>query len=72
MYVVDDDAETLVGLADRSGLDGARLLARQSDPGLIAQEARLTREAIDRQLFGAPFYFYREEPFLGAAPSRSA
>lgn len=59
------DPDTLVHLADVSGLDGKRLLAQASDVGLVAREAELTREAIDRQLFGAPFYFLRGEPFWG-------
>jgi 2-hydroxychromene-2-carboxylate isomerase len=62
---VEDEA-TLVDLANGSGLDGHRLLARaQLQPELAARESELTREAIDRQLFGAPFYFYRGEPFWG-------
>lgn len=60
-----EDADTLVRLANQSGLDGARLLAQESDPVLKARESALTREAIDRRLFGAPFYFYRDEPFWG-------
>lgn len=60
-----EDPDTLIALADRSGLDGVRLLERGSDPELIAREAGLTQEAVDRQLFGAPFYFYRGEPFWG-------
>lgn len=60
-----EDSNTLIELADRSGLDGGRLLARAAEPELIAREARLTTEAVDRQLFGAPFYFYRGEPFWG-------
>lgn len=60
-----EDAATLIALANRSGLDGAALLAEADDPALLEQEAALTREAIDRQLFGAPFYFYRDEPFWG-------
>ena len=40
-------------------------MAEASDPSLLAKEADLTREAIDRQFFGAPFYFYRDEPFWG-------
>jgi 2-hydroxychromene-2-carboxylate isomerase len=59
------DAETLVGLADASGLDGRALLDRQGDPALAERERRLTREAIDRQVFGAPFYVFRGEPFWG-------
>jgi 2-hydroxychromene-2-carboxylate isomerase len=60
-----EDAGTLVALANASGLDGERLLAQSTDPALAAREAGLTREAIDRQLFGAPFYFHRGEPFWG-------
>jgi 2-hydroxychromene-2-carboxylate isomerase len=60
-----EDADTLVNLANASGLDGKRLLAQATEPELVAREASLTREAIERQLFGAPFYFYRGEPFWG-------
>ncbi|ETR79230.1 DSBA oxidoreductase [Afipia sp. P52-10] len=60
-----EDPDTLVRLADASGLNGKQRLAEASDPQLREQEASLTREAIDRQLFGAPFYFYRGEPFWG-------
>jgi len=60
-----EDAETLVALANCSGLDGTRLLAEALDASVREDEAGLTREAIDRQLFGAPFYFYRNEPFWG-------
>lgn len=60
-----EDPDTLVRLANAAGLNGRRLLAQATDADLVAQEAGLTREAIDRQLFGAPFYFYRGEPFWG-------
>ncbi len=60
-----EDADTLVGLAESSGLDGQRLLTQAAAPELFAREEKLTREAIDRQLFGAPFYFHRGEPFWG-------
>jgi 2-hydroxychromene-2-carboxylate isomerase len=60
-----EDPDTLVRLATRNGLDGARLIGESADPKLHAAEAALTKEAIDRQLFGAPFYFYRNEPFWG-------
>lgn len=59
------DPQTLVELANRSGLDGAELLAKAADAPVRQTETDLTREAIDRQLFGAPFYFYRNEPFWG-------
>ncbi|MBR1218898.1 2-hydroxychromene-2-carboxylate isomerase [Bradyrhizobium sp. U87765 SZCCT0131] len=60
-----EDPETLVRLADTSGLDGRKLLAQANDADLVAQEKTLTADAIDRKLFGAPFYFYRGEPFWG-------
>jgi len=49
------DPQTLVPLANASELNGAQLLAQESDPAIKAREAELTQEAIDRQLFGAPF-----------------
>lgn len=59
------DPGTIVRLADAAGLDGKRLLARADEPAFREAEAALTREAIGRQVFGAPFYFYRDEPFWG-------
>ena len=60
-----EDPETLVRLADTSGLDGRKLLAQVNDADLVAQEKALTADAVERKLFGAPFYFYRGEPFWG-------
>ncbi|MGD9763842.1 MAG: 2-hydroxychromene-2-carboxylate isomerase [Candidatus Binatia bacterium] len=60
-----EDADTLVRLADAAGLDGAALLAQTEDPALQEREAALTREAIERKVFGAPFFFWRGEPFWG-------
>jgi 2-hydroxychromene-2-carboxylate isomerase len=59
------DPDTLVDLANQSGLDGAQMLAAAGNGDLVDAEAALTREATNRQLFGAPFYFYRDEPFWG-------
>ncbi|UYW30560.1 2-hydroxychromene-2-carboxylate isomerase [Methylorubrum extorquens] len=59
------DPGTIIRLADAAGLDGKRLLARADEPAFRAAEAALTREAIGRQVFGAPFYVYRDEPFWG-------
>lgn len=59
------DPQTLLRLADKSALDGKALLARADEAVLHEREQALTREAIDRQLFGAPYYFYRDEPFWG-------
>lgn len=60
-----EDPETLVLLANKAGLDGRSLLTRASVIEVREREAALTKEAIDRQLFGAPFYFHRGEPFWG-------
>jgi 2-hydroxychromene-2-carboxylate isomerase len=60
-----EDAETLVNLANASGLDGEDLLAQAAEAELVMLEASLTGEAVNRKLFGAPFYLYRCEPFWG-------
>lgn len=60
-----EDPDTLVRLADASGLDGKRLLVEAAEAPLRELETRLTQEAINCRLFGAPFYFYRGEPFWG-------
>lgn len=59
------DPATLRRLASDSGLDGDQLLTQAADTELHKQEAALTQEAIARQVFGAPFYVYRNEPFWG-------
>lgn len=59
------DRGTIARLADASGLDGTRLLAGADSTTLYECEATFTREAIGRQVFGAPFYFYQDEPFWG-------
>ncbi|KAK0615486.1 hypothetical protein DIS24_g11765 [Lasiodiplodia hormozganensis] len=60
------DPETIVAVADASGLEGGRLLERaREEKELAEQEAGLTREAEERLYFGAPMYAYRGEPFWG-------
>ncbi|KAM0332519.1 hypothetical protein ACHAQA_002802 [Verticillium albo-atrum] len=60
------DPETIVRIADESGLEGARLLdVARADGTLAEEEEALTREAVERNVFGGPFYFYRGEPFWG-------
>ena len=60
-----ENADTLVGLANDAGLEGRALSAASDDPALHQAAAALTREAIDRKVFGAPFYIWRGEPFWG-------
>jgi 2-hydroxychromene-2-carboxylate isomerase len=59
------DADTLVALANACGLDGAALMNAAKAEATAAEYARLTEEAITRQVFGAPTYVYRDEPFWG-------
>jgi 2-hydroxychromene-2-carboxylate isomerase len=58
-------AATLEALANGVGLDGAALLKAASEPAAQAEYDRLTQEAIDRQVFGAPTYLIGDEPFWG-------
>lgn len=59
------DEATLAAIADACGLPGAALLADQA--GAEAQQAydANTQLATERQVFGAPWYVWRGEPFWG-------
>ena len=59
------DAATLGAIADSCGLDGARLVSAAQTPETAALYDSLTAEAIELQVFGAPTYRYRDEPFWG-------
>lgn len=60
------DPDTIVEVANASGLEGGRLLERaKREEELKRKEGSLTREAVSRRLFGAPFYVYQGEPFWG-------
>ena len=59
------DEATLAALADEAGLGGAGLLERSNADSIQARYDAFTQEAIERQVFGAPTYFYRDEPFWG-------
>ena len=59
------DAATLIALAEAQGLDGrALLVAADTEAVRMAYEAH-TEDAIAAQVFGAPTYIYRGEPFWG-------
>jgi 2-hydroxychromene-2-carboxylate isomerase len=66
---VDDlditDSKVMVDVANKSGLDGEQLLKDSVSPEIDAEVNRLTAEAVERQVFGTPFFFYRDEPFWG-------
>lgn len=59
------DADTAKAVAGECGLDGAALLdAAQAEAAVAGFDAN-TEEAKRREVFGAPFYIYRDEPFWG-------
>jgi 2-hydroxychromene-2-carboxylate isomerase len=55
------DAGTIAEIAARHGIANA---ADAIAKGKAAYEAN-TQEAVTRQVFGAPFFYYRDEPFWG-------
>jgi 2-hydroxychromene-2-carboxylate isomerase len=59
------DEATLGAIAKEAGLDAAAVLARARTPEVQARYDAYSEEAIDRQVFGAPTYVYRDEPFWG-------
>lgn len=59
------DADTLTAIANACGLDGAVLLKRANEPAAQQEYERLTQQAIDQQVFGAPTYIVAGEPFWG-------
>ena len=59
------DQSTLASIAEGERLDPAQLAAGAASPDSAARYDALTQEAIDRQIFGAPTYVYRDEPFWG-------
>jgi 2-hydroxychromene-2-carboxylate isomerase len=60
-----EDPDLVVAVANKSGLDGIRLLEKCDAAAYHAQAQQLTQEAVARQVFGTPFYVYRDEPFWG-------
>jgi 2-hydroxychromene-2-carboxylate isomerase len=59
------DPEVLKAIARGKGLEGDALLARAQSPEIKAIYDQLTQEAIDRQVFGAPTYVFKDELFWG-------
>ena len=56
---------TLVAIAEELRLDLAALARRAATPEILARYKALTQEAIERKVFGAPTYIYRDELFWG-------
>lgn len=57
------DEKTLIALGNECGLAGASLMAASEDAR--EQYNHYTQDAIERQVFGAPWYIYKHEPFWG-------
>ncbi len=57
------DVATLATLADQCGLPGARMVTELA--AADARYAQYTDQAIEAQVFGAPWYTYLGEPFWG-------
>ena len=59
------DPDTLAKIADAEGLNGRKLLEASLAPEIQQIYDRYTDEAIKAQVFGAPWYVYKGEPFWG-------
>jgi 2-hydroxychromene-2-carboxylate isomerase len=59
------DEPTLASIASGERLDPALLAAGAASPDTASRYDALTQEAIERQIFGAPTYVYRDELFWG-------
>lgn len=57
------DPHTLSAIIGEAGLDEAAIAARRADAA--AEYEANTRKAIDHQVFGAPWYVWKGEPFWG-------
>jgi 2-hydroxychromene-2-carboxylate isomerase len=57
------DAVTLAAIAGEAGVDAGALASQRADAQ--ARYDLYTQQAIDRQVFGAPWFVYRDEPFWG-------
>ncbi len=59
------DPEVLGQCAAESSLDPGAIAVRANAPEIAERYASFTQEAIDRQVFGAPWYVVDGEPFWG-------
>ena len=55
----------LLSIAAENGFDGPSLLAAAEEPEMERLYEAQTERAIDRGVFGMPFYIFRDEPFWG-------
>jgi 2-hydroxychromene-2-carboxylate isomerase len=60
-----EDEATLIAIADKLGLDGKGLMQQARQPAAERTYFDYTNTAIACGMFGAPFYFFRNEAFWG-------
>jgi 2-hydroxychromene-2-carboxylate isomerase len=60
-----EDAAVMIAVADKSGLDGNALYTQSQDSAIQSEVDALTQEGVQRQVFGTPFFLYKNEPFWG-------
>jgi len=56
---------TLIAIAGEIGLEPGALARRAGSGEIVGRYKALTQEAIERKVFGAPTYIYRDELFWG-------
>jgi 2-hydroxychromene-2-carboxylate isomerase len=59
------DRATVAAICDEGGLDGKALVAAADGAAARAEFDANTAEAIERQVFGAPTYIYRDKLYWG-------
>jgi 2-hydroxychromene-2-carboxylate isomerase len=59
------DADTLAAIAREQALDAQALAASADAPDTTSRYDALTQEAMERQVFGAPTYIYRDNMYWG-------
>jgi 2-hydroxychromene-2-carboxylate isomerase len=59
------DPETVKAVCRESGLDGEKLVAAAGGAEAQREFQANTEEAIERQVFGAPWYVYKGKPYWG-------
>jgi 2-hydroxychromene-2-carboxylate isomerase len=59
------DPATVKAIARECGLDGETIVAASGSPEVQRAFDANTEEAIDRQVFGAPWYIYKDKPYWG-------
>jgi 2-hydroxychromene-2-carboxylate isomerase len=59
------DRATVAAICEENGLDGKALVAAADGETARAEFDANTAEAIERQVFGAPTYIYKDKPYWG-------